>query len=73
MSQIGYPSSYEYCATCSYWGGKRQPDSPKTRVIVDSSSAKGKCLLQSGPNKGQDMSMEKKCGKWEKWKALKLV
>ncbi len=71
MSTTAYPSSYQYCATCNHWGGNRQPDAPSTRVNVASSSVKGKCLIQSGPNKGQDMSAERKCGNWLKWNALK--
>ena len=40
------------CAVCNYWTGNRQVDSFGQRVTVDSSSAKGKCVVQGGLYKG---------------------
>lgn len=67
----GYPKNFKNCAVCNYWDGSRQVDTFGQRVTVDSSSAKGKCLLQGGPWKGQDKQASATCNKWQAWGALK--
>jgi len=65
------PTAFKQCAVCNFWGGGREPDFTATRVTVESSSARGKCLLQGGPWKGQDKQASQSCNKWAKWAALK--
>lgn len=59
------------CAVCNYWTGNRQVDSFGQRVTVDSSSAKGKCVVQGGLYKGLDRQAGATCARWEAWGALK--
>jgi hypothetical protein len=66
-----YSKSFKNCAICNYWGGSRQVDTFGQRVTVDSSTSKGKCLLQGGPWKGQDMQAGSTCYKWQAWAVLK--
>jgi hypothetical protein len=66
-----YPKSFKNCAVCNFWGGIRQVDSFGSRVTVESSSTKGKCVLQGGPWKGQDKQALNTCAKWQAWAALK--
>lgn len=70
MSQQ-YRKNFKNCAVCNYWGGTRQVDSFGQVLTVASSSAKGKCLLQGGPWKGQDKQASASCNKWQAWGALK--
>jgi hypothetical protein len=66
-----YPKSFKNCAVCDFWGGNRQVDTFGQWVTVESSSTKGKCLLQGGPWKGQDTTASFSCNKWQAWGALK--
>lgn len=70
MSQ-SYSKMFENCTVCNYWGGNRQVDPFGQRVTVNSSSAKGKCLLQGGLWKGQDRQASATCNDWQPWGALK--
>ncbi len=59
-----YPKSLKNCAACDYWGGSRQVDTFGQHVTVDSSNSRGKCLLQSGAWKGQDVRAASSCIRW---------
>lgn len=66
-----YTKNFKNCAVCNYWGGSRQVDKFGQRATVDTSSSKGKCLLQGGPWNGQDKQASLSCNKWQAWGALK--
>jgi len=70
MAQI-FPSDFKSCAVCDFWEGARNLNGFKDRVILDSPSIRGKCLLQGSPWKGWDMRAAYTCSKWAKWAALK--
>lgn len=70
MSQQ-YTKSLKSCAVCNFWGGSRQVDTFGQRVTVESTEAKGKCLLQGGIWKGKDKQARATCNKWQAWAVLK--
>ncbi len=66
-----FPSDFKSCAVCNFWEGARKLSALRDKVIVDSFSIKGKCLLRGAPWEGWEMRSVLSCSKWVKWAALK--
>lgn len=71
INVVGFSNLMKVCATCSVWGGIRDPGGcvPSYFVLVDSWDHKGKCFggrfanLPTGPAGG--------CDKYTKWPVLR--
>jgi hypothetical protein len=71
MSQ-SYPSSWEQCATCDYWGGQRTTDTFGQNVSVNSAMDRGVCMCPTGNGwKGSQKPANASCQHHQKWGALR--
>lgn len=70
MMACNYEKITQNCATCKFWGGRREIDMSGLRVTVDSESSEGKCLNQSGPKNRQELPANGSCYEWTAWEAL---
>ncbi len=69
MSQTELLKTMKLCAVCQFWEGDRKVSINKN-VNCDT-GAKGKCVISSGPLKGQDrLYNNSPCSKFSKWDKL---
>ncbi len=66
-----FPSSWDNCATCGYWLGKREPDTFGSWVTVERIDARGKCWCLNGPWPRVEKSANQSCAKHTKWIVLR--
>ena len=65
-----YPTTFQICATCDYWGGQRKTDTFGRFTECDK-TAKGNCYFQGHIYAKTNQDNSGRCNHWKKWCALK--
>lgn len=63
-------STPKVCANCEFWSGARELVSMRTRVTVNHSTDKGRCLGRTH-NKVQKSAATSACRDYQKWAVMK--